>query len=162
MRLKHVVSGLLFFSISVFAGSYPVGPDTAGLTPGSLCERGRSRHPQGITYCERNVSSSTKWEVIAAYNDLGEGYDINSRNRKDFKIDHFYPLCLGGSNHINNLWPQHESIFVQTDDIEHLTCEAVTQGRMRRKDALDLVIRAKTNLEEAAGILKDLRNRRGR
>lgn len=161
MTTRSIVLGFLFVTVYAWGASFPTGPDPR-LTPGSLCESGRPRHPQGITYCDRNVSTHTKWEVFDEYNNLGLGYDINTSNRGDYKIDHFYPLCIGGSNEKNNLWPQHKTIYVQTDDIEQLTCDLVAQGKMKRQEALDYVIRAKTHLTEAASIKQTLRQLAGR
>jgi hypothetical protein len=33
-------------------------------------------------------------------------YDLDPRNHPPREIDHFYPLCAGGSNDITNLWFQ--------------------------------------------------------
>lgn len=160
---RHFFLSIFFLisSFSAFADSFPKGPDRT-LTPGSLCESGKSRHPQKITYCERNVSSAKKWEIFRAYNNLGLGYNIHPGNRGQYKIDHFYPLCIGGSNNHDNLWPQHETLYTQTDDIEHLTCEMVSTGQLKRDEALRYVIEAKTNIENAKEILKELRELSGR
>ena len=161
MTIRKLIFGFLIFTVQAWGATFPTGPDLR-VTPGSLCNAGRPRHPQGITYCDRNVSTDTKWEIIDEYNNLGLGYDINSSNRSNYKIDHFYPLCIGGSNEKNNLWPQHRTISAQTDDIEQLTCDLVGQGKLKQQDALNYVIRAKTHLDEAAGITQTLRRLSGR
>ena len=135
---------------------FPLGPDPK-LTPGSMCQSDSTRHPENIPYCKRSVSSSDKWFVIGTYNKLGA--NISEKNRGHFKIDHFIPLCIGGSNRLDNLWPQHESIYIQTDDVEHMTCELVSRGEMRQQDAIDLVVTAKLHLEQAAGIKAQLKSR---
>lgn len=61
------------------------------------------RYPEHIAYCERDVTTQTKNDVFATYrNELGFKLDV--RNRANYKIDHFIPLCAGGSNHEDNLW----------------------------------------------------------
>jgi hypothetical protein len=149
-----------FIAVSAFAQDrYPMGPNPS-LTPGSKCESDNTRHPQNIPYCKRSVSSSEKWQVIEEYNRLGA--NITRQNRGRFKVDHLIPLCIGGSNELDNLWPQHESIYVQTDDVEHMTCELVSRGEMKQTEAIELVLTAKNHLELAAGIRADLEKRLGR
>ncbi len=162
-QTKRVFSFLttivLFTSTSLAQDRYPIGPNPS-ITPGSKCESDKTRHPERIPYCKRSVSSSEKWDVIEDYNRLGA--NITRQNRNRFKIDHLIPLCIGGSNNLDNLWPQHESIYVQTDDVEHMTCSLVSSGDMTQKEAIELVLKAKNNLELAAGIRRDLERRLGR
>lgn len=143
---------VLIFSITSFAAShYPRNPDER-LTPGSLCHRPDAhRYPERIPYCNRNVSKGEKWQVIEDYNEK-LGYNIERRDRQQFKIDHLIPLCAGGSNESDNLWPQHESVYKITDELEGLACEKMAHGRLRQKDAVELILRAKHHLEEAPAI----------
>jgi hypothetical protein len=97
--------------------AFPISPDRK-LTPGSFCEDHKvRRYPEGIAYCNRSVSGATKKDVIHDY-DAILGYEIAKMNRQAFKIDHYIPLCMGGSNDSSNLWPQHESVFKMTDPLE--------------------------------------------
>lgn len=138
-------------------GDYPLNPDPR-LTPGSFCERADyRRYPQRIAYCERHVSKSTKWQVIHTYN-RELNYKIDSRERADYKIDHLIPLCAGGSNQTNNLWPQHRSVYVVTDPLEGVACEKMAAGRLRQQRAVELILRAKQNLHEAPQILRELQS----
>jgi hypothetical protein len=77
-------------------------------------------------------------------------------NRADFKIDHFIPLCAGGSNDSVNLWPQHKNVYEITDPIEPLLCAKMAQGRLSQTDAIKLIVRAKTDLSQVALVIKIL------
>ncbi len=153
---------VLLISCSVYAGAipmantiFPVGP-APELTEGSLCKRPNTlRYPERIAYCVRKVSSAAKDRIIELYNSR-LGYHIQNR-KIDFKIDHFYPLCAGGSNDADNLWPQHKTVFVLTDPLEQLVCEKMSTGNLKQKDALALIRKAKLNLSEVARILNYVR-----
>jgi uncharacterized protein YraI len=63
------------------------------------CQRGKV----DCTYSEahRNVSKAVHTKVYDEY-----GVPQANRNKTDGEVDHFYPLCAGGSNDISNLWYQ--------------------------------------------------------
>lgn len=136
--------------------NYPRTPDPR-LTPGSLCTTPTShRHPEQIAYCERDVNFATKELIFQAYRrDLG--YSL-SGDRYEYKIDHFIPLCLGGSNNVDNLWPQYKTISEVTDPLEALACDKLSKGKINHRTSLDLIVRAKLNLKEAPAIFKYLQS----
>ncbi len=150
----------LIFSISAWSavnGPYPINPDPE-LTPGAYCSRPDShRYKERIPYCNRNVSSSEKWEVINVYNKKFD-YKIGRRERTQFKIDHLIPLCMGGSNEFSNLWPQHESVYVVTDPLEGAACDKMAKGRLLQQRAVELLTEAKMNLEMAPEILREIQS----
>lgn len=159
MSMRVFVSAaVLLISSSVFAGgAFPTGPDDS-VTPGSVCEHGDSRrYPEGIEYCSRNVDSELKWEIIRQY-DSELGYSIEKTGRGKFKIDHLIPLCAGGSNERDNLWPQHESVYKITDPLEPEICGKMAAGRLKQAEAIELVIKAKHNLNQVSQILKYVRS----
>lgn len=144
----------LSYSLASFADHYPVAPDE-NLTPGSLCNTpSEYRYAERIPYCKRDVDSSVKWEVIKEYN-AKLGYQIQDRPK--YKIDHHIPLCMGGSNNKDNLWPQHESVYQITDQIEHETCEELKSGYMTQKAAVELIREAKRDVKSAKRIQAQLR-----
>lgn len=152
-----VILGLIIqlTALAVFAGGqrFPTSPD-ARMTPGSLCSSPTEyRYPEHIAYCDRDVDGATKWEIIRQYNSQ-LGYSITPENRNKFKIDHYIPLCMGGSNNIDNLWPQHESVYSRTDLIESTACEKMKEGRLKQRDAIELLMAAKNDLSQASAILK--------
>jgi hypothetical protein len=151
----------LFLAISAQAEmeggmGVPRGPDER-TTPGTLCSRpvGR-RYPEQIPYCERSVSDKKKNEVFAEYVRLG--YDLDPSHRDEFKIDHLIPLCMGGGNEVQNLWPQHFTIYRITDPLEPALCNKMAEGRLRQKEAIDLMIRGKLNLSEVPSLMKYVRS----
>jgi hypothetical protein len=136
-----------------FAQDFPYGPQVS-ITPGKICDVPTAyRYAEKIAYCERDVDYETKETIIAEY-DLKFGYHIKSLPREDFKIDHFIPLCMGGSNDISNLWPQHKSVYIVSDPLEPILCAKMAQGKLKQSDAVKLVIEAKTDLNNVARILK--------
>ena len=143
------------FSCGVMASDFPLGPELS-ITTGKLCDQPSGhRYPENIAYCTRDVSWETKESLMKEY-DQKFNYKVLTLPRVDIKIDHMIPLCAGGSNDISNLWPQHKSVYVITDPIEPILCAKMAQGRLKQKDAVSLIIEAKTNLSRANEILQHL------
>ena len=142
---------ILAFSLSAFSASiYPQKPDAA-VTPGAFCTHATEyRYPEHIAYCKRSVSGGEKKAVIAEYNQ--RGYRIEPSDRSQFKIDHYVPLCAGGSNDRSNLWPQHQTVYNITDPLEGLACEKMAAGKIEQKRAVDLLMRAKNNLDQVPAV----------
>lgn len=139
------------------AQAFPLGPH-AEMTPGKLCDTpSEQRYPEKIAYCERNVSTGLKKQIIKDY-DEQLGYQVQKMNRQEFKIDHFFPLCAGGSNDVENLWPQHSSVYAITDPLEPELCAKMAKGLLKQQDAIELVIRAKHNLDQAPEIIEYVRS----
>lgn len=135
---------------------FPIHPEEK-MTQGSLCNTGNTlRYPEKIRYCERSVDTSRKNQIIKDY-DQAFGYKIQAANRQDFKIDHLIPLCMGGSNETNNLWPQHKSVYAITDPLEPEMCNKMAEGKLKQKDAMQMILFAKNNLDQVPAILKKIR-----
>ena len=135
--------------------SYPKTPDVV-LTPGSLCSIGETfRYTEAIRYCDRDVASAMKNSIIETY-DRTFGYSIAAMPREDFKIDHYIPLCMGGSNELDNLWPQHQDTFALTDKVEASLCNLMSKDRMLQADAVELVKWVKFNFSESNRLLEAL------
>jgi hypothetical protein len=130
-------------------GSYPMGPN-AGLTPGAFCAEDETlreyRYAENIRVCKRDVNGGSF--VLDAY-DIKLGYRTRLVGRDKFKVDHFIPLCMGGSNKHTNLWPQHLSISEKTDAIEEKLCLALQNALMTHEDAVASIRRVKTDLSLA-------------
>lgn len=134
----------LAISFSAFGAEYPRAPD-ARLTLGALCTIPiQYRYPEQIPYCDRDVATEAKNEIFVAYRRLG--YTLPSQDRRDYKIDHYIPLCMGGSNQSQNLWPQHVTIYTQTDSLEQAICDKMSAGRMKQADAVKMIKAVKNNL----------------
>jgi hypothetical protein len=151
-----LVSALFVLTVSsaLAMDSFPKGPD-ATLTPGALCTHPSThRYPENIAYCERNVDSRQKAQIYLAYDQLG--YQTRSMKRQNFKIDHYFPLCMGGSNESANLWPQHQSVYTITDPLEQKICEKMAEGVLLQKDAIDIIKKAKGDLSLVDGYMEYL------
>ena len=97
---------------------------SAALTPGDILTTDANIVcVTGYTSTVRNVSEKTKNQVYAEYG-------VIDHNRDTYEVDHFIPLELGGSNDINNLWPEaadprpgfHEKDVVE-NYLHHRVCD---------------------------------------
>lgn len=128
---------------------YPDRPDSR-LTPGQTCQKPQSRrYGERIPYCNRAVSHELKNQIIETY-DQELGYHISQLARQSFKIDHMIPLCMGGDNAAENLWPQHQTIFTVTDPFEAALCKRLERGEMLQARALEIIKALKANVERAS------------
>ncbi len=147
--MKLFIIGLILCS-SLFASveykaEYPQGP-LADLTPGSLCDRPDAyRYAERVPYCNRDVDSSLKAEIFQEYRN--EGFRLDPSQRSSYKIDHLIPLCAGGSNREDNLWPQHKSVYEITDPLEPAACDAMKAGKIKQAEAVKLILAAKRDLK---------------
>ncbi len=156
MWIRYLVglSISLMISLTASAEAFPTAPLNQ-LTPGELCEKPDSyRYPEHIAYCERDVSASMKWGVIAVYMKYISGFAITSQNRSQYKIDHYIPLCMGGANTASNLWPQHMTVYSYTDIIEEDLCKELELGAISQVQAIAQIKFAKAHIEELK-FLKD-------
>lgn len=151
-RMKKLSLLLLTISVSSFAGNpYPRSPNLS-LTPGALCTTPiEYRYPERIAYCEREVSSWQKELVFINYRKLG--YSL-SGERHQYKVDHFIPLCAGGSNDITNLWPQYYTISEKTDPLEPLGCKVLSKGKITQKELIDLITDVKLDISKLPEAMK--------
>lgn len=152
---------LIALSLSAYAddqsSKFPQGPD-AHITPGSLCETPDSfRYPERIKYCSRAVDGDRKVQIIRTY-DSQLGFAIQQMPRSDFKIDHLIPLCAGGSNQNDNLWPQHKSVYAVTDPFEPALCDLMAAGKLKQSEVVDLVLDLKHDLTHAPALRAKLRS----
>lgn len=154
-QLILIVSIYLFAASVVFASEgYPQAPDVE-LTPGVLCKKAAEiRYPEQINYCNRSVSTHLKWTVISRYTKK-YNFTLNDTNRTEFKIDHYIPLCMGGANSVENLWPQHSSIYRVTDLLEETLCEAMAAGKLLQSQAIEKLKLGKNNLNSVPNIIRE-------
>lgn len=144
------------FSGQVGGKNFPDGPDLR-RTPGALCENSNTfRYPAKIRYCKRDVESKLKNRIIADY-DSQFKYDIQKMPRGDFKIDHFIPLSIGGSNDESNLWPQHKSIYKYSDPIESLLANLIACDKISQDEAIRVTKECKLNLDRCQDIVDYLK-----
>ncbi|HXH74852.1 MAG TPA: hypothetical protein VNJ08_07795 [Bacteriovoracaceae bacterium] len=157
MKLLTLVSLMLASSLTFsYTAEFPKNP-VGTLTPGSLCERASEyRYPEQIAYCKRDVSSTQKRDIFEDYRGLG--FNLDPRKRSSYKIDHYIPLCAGGSNRDDNLWPQHISIYTITDPMEGLGCEKLLAAKIKQKELVRLIKLVKNDLSKATSTIRYLQS----
>lgn len=158
MKVLTLIGLILSFTSAALAVETTAFPQTPqpSLTPGDLCASGSHfRYPEKVRYCERAVSGDDKDQIVKRY-DATFGYKIESIGRRNFKIDHFIPLCMGGSNEEKNLWPQHPSVYEVTDPLEPVLCQKMAEGRLKQADAVRMIKEAKLDLSKAPKILESV------
>jgi len=125
---------LLLFSLNIY--SFPLTPNPK-VSPGSLCtihdpDFDGFRYLESIPHCKRNVSTKLKKKVCKR-----DGVT----DRRNYTVDHIYPLSLGGSNHSDNLWCQHKSIY--TGHLEYDIYKKVRDGEMKIEEARKIIYNKK-------------------
>jgi hypothetical protein len=151
-----IATTTLFAAVPPNKAEYPQGP-VPRITPGSLCDRpDEYRYAERIPYCNRGVDSRLKEDVFREYR--LEGFTLPPRNRSQYKIDHLIPLCAGGSNNENNLWPQHSTVFKRTDPLEAIGCVKLKAGKIKQAALVKLLLDAKHDLSLVTKTLRTLQN----
>lgn len=102
----------------------------ATLDPKIICGR-----KNGKTYSQytRNVSDSVRQQVYKNYPNC----------KGDREVDHFYPLCAGASNDIENLWCEPGRVIIDgrdwgyhtKDKLEAYVCRQICAGKLDPKVA---------------------------
>ena len=72
-------------------------------------------------------------------------YGVDPKNHPPGEIDHFFPLCAGGSNDITNLWFQPATNvwngknygYHEKDDLEAWVCQQIKAKRLDPQEAFD-------------------------
>ena len=130
---------------------YPDPTKTPGMADtlklSDLTKRYTEGCPHGKSSCtysqaHRDVPASVHTQVYDEYNVAAA-----DRNIKYGEVDHFYPLCAGGSNDIKNLWDQPADNqwngenygYHEKDKLETYVCEQIKAGKLDPKDAFNRI-----------------------
>lgn len=152
LRSMFVVASLFISTFAWADERFPIGPNP-NMTPGAICQNSKTRrYPENIVYCERNVSTADKNAIIKAY-DEQLGFQIRQMDRQEFKIDHFIPLSIGGSNSVENLWPQHRSVYTITDPLEAVLFTKISVAAITQAEAIRVIREAKLNLDRVPELI---------
>jgi hypothetical protein len=134
--LKRNLFVLLLLTRATLAADAGLYPD-AKLTPGAVDvaatrELVCNSHPS-YTATHRHVTLKTKREVFRRYG-------IDYAKHKDYEVDHFIPLEIGGLNAIENLWPQRwaQPGAHQKDVTENALHRSVCRGDISLHDAQEI------------------------
>jgi hypothetical protein len=135
--LVHVGPAKLYPDVTMTPGkaeTLSVAALTKTYTEGCPAHKGSCTYSQA----HRNVPSSEHKQVY-------DEYDVPkaARNIKHGEVDHFYPLCAGGSNDIGNLWYQPVDNdwngkpfgFHEKDKLEAYICQQIKAGKLDPADA---------------------------
>jgi len=133
---------MIFVSAIGHAHVVPRRPDPS-LTTGSLCDEANpdyiGRHyPGRVAKCNRNVTYELKTQIYNAYN-------IPQKCRRSYTIDHLIPLSIGGTNHIDNLWPEHVDIKKTRFELEFEVYKELRDGQINQRSAVFEILDAKKN-----------------
>jgi hypothetical protein len=126
---------------------YPAASLTTGkaetLALADLTARYKSPCPSGKADCtysqsHRDVSGPVHTQVYDEYN-----VPTDERNIQSGEVDHFYPLCAGGSNDLENLWYQPAENkwkgknfgYHEKDALESWVCVQIVAGKLDPKEA---------------------------
>jgi hypothetical protein len=109
-------------------------------SPGHICtkkdpdfERIRYKY---VPYCRRNVEMSTKLDIY-------KRYGVPRKSQENYTIDHIIPLSIGGSNHVENLWPEHKKLKACRQSFEIDLWLKVRDFRITQAQAVHEVMRVK-------------------
>lgn len=133
---------LLLFFIALNVNALVLFP-IKNVTTGSFCtidspEFRDIRYADSVVVCWRKVSSATKRKVYEAYN-------ISPEDQHEYIIDHYISLSMGGSNAIDNLWPQH--YLVSTTKIEYRLYRMLLSSRMSHEEVIWMISQIKDSNE---------------
>ena len=99
---------------------------------GSLCPAGSPDHGytiQGVAYCQRRVPGKLRASIFARYGIPRGRWHL-------YELDHVIPLCLGGGNGPENLWPELWVHAKRKDVLESRLCRALKAGKMTQAAAV--------------------------
>lgn len=143
--IKWIFISALVLSNSVFASNFPVRPNPQ-VTSGDYCSPDDPhfdgyRYAERIAHCARTKNSSNKKRAY-------ELYSVPSRCRGEYTVDHFIPLSMGGSNALENLWPEHRHVKATRQNLEEDVFEELAAGKITREEAVAIIVEAKMNPPE--------------
>ncbi len=106
-------------------------------TPGDMCDERDAdfdgfRYEARIAHCGRSVSRSTKVRVAASYG-------VAEDSMRNYEVDHWLSLNIGGSNEETNLWPLYKPIARLKSQAEQQNMDAVANGSRTQAAAVQFL-----------------------
>lgn len=126
------------FSATASPTGLPVHHPDFKQTPGLLCstkdpDYSGPDYPEKIARCNRNILDSEKLKVANSYG------NIPRADWPKYEFDHLLPVCAGGSNNAENLWPQILGEAKKKDVLEVDICLAMKAGTLKQADAVQKI-----------------------
>ena len=126
------------FAAAVHSNSVSVHSPNFKNTPGLPCSTADKDfsgldYPEQIARCNRNILDSEKAAVSAIYG------NIPKSDWPQYEFDHLLPICAGGSNNSDNLWPQPIAEAKKKDVLEVDICLAMKAGALKQSDAVQKI-----------------------
>ena len=161
----------LILPLTVFLSIAQAAPVKAGkvqspqfkITPGLLCSKADPDfsfldYPEKIARCARNIGDAEKTKVAATYGNIPRASWVN------YEFDHLLPVCAGGSNSADNLWPQPIIEAHKKDILEVDICLAMKAGTLKQVDAVKKIYNwfSVTQPQVAKNLLLQIKKSAGR
>ena len=132
MKKVTVFLGTLFFCTLALA-TQPLKQ----FTPGQLCSEQdpnfkEYRYAAHVAICARNVSYDEKLQIA-------KNYRIPETEWINYEFDHLIPLNAGGSDDIQNLWPQPIVEAHEKDVVEQATFNGLNNGTLTQAPAEQMI-----------------------
>jgi hypothetical protein len=123
---------------------YPFYPRTdgaifKGITSDTTCVI-------GYTKTVRHVTAKMKKEIF-------KRYGVTTGHKRGYEVDHIISLQLGGSNELDNLYPQPYEVYLnvngkdmrmgalEKDVVENALRRNVCKGKITLKEAQDIIVK---------------------
>jgi hypothetical protein len=131
------VSFCALFQVAALNASAFTRPDK-NHTPGVLCTSSDPdfdsfAYSAHVAKCTRNIEEDEKIQVAGWYG------GIPRSDWPKYEFDHLIPLCAGGSNSPQNLWPQPIDEAKLKDKVEDEVCRGLREGTLTQERAVDKV-----------------------
>lgn len=146
--IKLLVGAALLLNFCAFAdegpaaGRVPMKPNPE-YTTGDYCDKKDTdfqevRYGEKVPICRRAVTWYAKDQIY-------KEYGISERCRQYYTVDHYIPLSMGGSNELNNLWPEHKDIKATRQNLEQELYIKLSRGEIGVEYAVHTIVHAKQN-----------------
>ena len=122
-RRTSFMAGIVLAGSLAFPALAQTMPDPS-LTPGVVASTDTAEvcgYVDGLSYSRRHRATTLEMK-----REVRRRYGITGYWRGE--IDHRAPLCVGGADVVENLWPQAD--FQAKDELEAQVCRAVCHGQM--------------------------------
>jgi hypothetical protein len=132
--MRLITIGLLTACLGSFASATQ---PLKQFTPGQLCSEQdpnfkEYRYKAHVAVCARNVSHDEKLEIA-------KNYGIDESDWKNYEFDHLIPLNAGGSDAVENIWPQPLAEARDKDLVEQATSDGLNSGQLDQAQAVQMI-----------------------